>query len=143
MKLTSTYFELPEYQMRKMAKGYQSNTPVNLWGFKAMAGAGALKSNIQDLLAYGAAIFNEEPNQLKKAIKLVKQKHHTDKKVTIGLGWHFSNNLIWHNAGTAGFSSILIIDPIHNTVAAGITNTGTHNVEDLVNELIRMKKKQQ
>ena len=137
LRLTNTFFHVPESHQPKLATGYKGNKSNSHWNFKALAGAGALKSDIQDLLSYGIQTLNEQPATLTDALKLVKQQHYAHKGARIALGWHFSGPYIWHNGGTGGFSTMLMIDPNRRIVAAAMTNADPNNdVEDIVSYLM-------
>lgn len=116
--------------------GYSGKYEVPHWHFKALAGAGSVNSSIKDLMTYGLAILKADHPELKEAIKLSSRSHYEHQGLTLGLGWHIRKGVLWHNGGTAGFRSMLMIDPSQNKVAAGITNQAEHDVEDLVRHLI-------
>ncbi len=134
--MTQSYADSAQVPSDLKATGYAGDDEVSSWHFKALAGAGAVNTNIKDLMTYGLAILHADNDQLKEAIKLSKQIHYQSKKLTLGLGWHFSKNALWHNGGTGGFRSILIIDPEQNKVVAGITNQSEHNIEDIVKHIL-------
>ncbi|WP_395376697.1 serine hydrolase domain-containing protein [Marinicella sp. W31] len=137
LNLANTFFHVPESQQIHLATGYKGGQATSHWSFKALAGAGALKSNIKDLLSYGIQTLNEQPESLNAALKLVKQQHFSHKGVRIALGWHFSGPFIWHNGGTGGFSTMLMIDPNRRIVVAAMTNADpNNNVEDIASALM-------
>ena len=137
MGLTNTYFHVPLDKQMYLATGYRGNQATSHWNFKALSGAGSLKSDIKDLVKYGVSTLNENPDKLKTALQLTKQQHFSDKGVRVALGWHFSGPGIWHNGGTGGFSTMLMIDPTRNMVAAAMTNNDPNSsVDDIIGYLM-------
>ncbi|MBC9798525.1 serine hydrolase domain-containing protein, partial [Sinomicrobium weinanense] len=131
LQLKHTYIEVPKQQSTKLATGYMGRQSVSHWDFDALAGAGALKTNITELLAYGKSYLDPE-NPLKKAAEISIKPHYTDKnKRKYGLGWHFLEGLAWHNGGTGGFRSFIGINPEKNRVVAIMVNSGSNPADDI------------
>lgn len=136
LKLNQTYMLLDQVPKPLLAQGYRGAAAVDPWQFQALAGAGSIRSSIEDLLAYGVAHLKPEQHDLTAAMQLATTPHFQQDSLRVGLGWHINQaGLIWHNGGTAGFRSIIMIDPIKQQVAAGITNS-TNNLEDMVLHLM-------
>lgn len=133
--LTHTYMQLAQVPEGLLAQGYTGQKPVSAWNFKALAAAGSIRSSINDLLAYGVAYINLN-NILSQAMQLTMTPHYQNDQLSVGLGWHINGGIIWHNGGTQGFKSIIMLDPINKRVAAGITNQSNNDVEDIVAYLI-------
>lgn len=140
LNLNHSYADASLVPEAQLVTGYSGKNPAPHWHFKALAGAGSVNSSIEDLLSFGVAILKADHPELKQAIALSKQIHHHENGIMLGLNWHFDNGIIWHNGGTAGFRSILMIDQKNNTVAAGITNQSEHPVEDVVGHLLNSDK---
>lgn len=138
LNLTQTYMTLDAVPTDQLAQGYAGSSEANAWNFKALAGAGSIRSSIQDLLAYGTVYLNNDQNSISQAMDLVTQVHHESGGLKIGLGWHFTHSgILWHNGATAGFSSMLMIDTNKQKVVAAITNShNKHNVEDIALHLM-------
>ncbi len=132
MQLKQTYMLLEQVPEELLVQGYNGKKASNAWNFKALAAAGSIRSSIQDLLMYGVNHLTFNPEGLKPAMQLAMKTHFQNNNSTVGLGWHINDGIYWHNGGTGGFRSILMIDPINNKVAAGITNHNNHDVEDIV-----------
>ncbi|RNL91025.1 serine hydrolase [Sinomicrobium pectinilyticum] len=131
LKLEYTYVKIPKEKASDIATGYLGNRPVSQWDFKAMAAAGALKTNITDLLHYGKSYLDPE-SPLKKAAGLTLQTHYTDRThKKYGLAWHYSGGIAYHNGGTGGFRSFIALNPERKRVVVMITNTGSNSVDDM------------
>ena len=117
---------------------------VSNWDFSILAGAGAIFSTVEDLSQFALAQF-EDSN---KALQLTRKKtFEVNENMDIGLGWHIlkapSKNLwYWHNGGTGGYSSSMVIDEqtkngiiILSNVSAFNPNMG--NIDKLCFELMK------
>ncbi len=135
LSLESTFMTLEDVPEQHLAVGYAGNRTASAWNFKALAGAGSIRSSISDLLAYGVAHINQ-PEQLENAMALATDTHFQKDKLRVGLGWHFNGDMMWHNGGTGGFRSMLVIDPKNKKVVAAITNNNQHDVEDIAMHLM-------
>ncbi len=84
---------------------------VPYWHFDALAGAGAIVSNVEDLTQFAHAQFDASNAVLAKTRD---QTFAINEQMSIGLGWHLiavgENTWCWHNGGTAGFSTSMALD---------------------------------
>ena len=82
------------------------------WEFSVLSGAGSIFSTVEDLSQFAIAQFDHSNKELKLTrVKTFEVNNNMD----IGLGWHIlksqsSNIWYWHNGGTGGYSSSMIID---------------------------------
>ena len=136
LELNQTFMTLTAVPEAHLAVGYNHFGETAAWNFKALAGAGSIRSSIHDLLSYGIAFTRKNPSELAQAMQLTMQTHYQKDSHQMGLGWHFNNGTWWHNGGTGGFRSIVVIDADNNRVVAGITNQANQDVEDLVAHIL-------
>ncbi|HVB03982.1 MAG TPA: serine hydrolase [Chitinophagaceae bacterium] len=99
----------------RFAKGYDANGEyAGPWNFKALAGAGALRSTAADLLKYAKANLGKAPGWLNKDIQLTHYVTFNSSEATVGLAWHYihpgADTLLFHNGETGGYFSYLAID---------------------------------
>lgn len=119
------------------------------WELSILAGAGGIFSTAEDLSHFAVAQFDYS----NKELKLTREKtFEINDNMDIGLGWHIlksqSDNLwYWHNGGTGGYSSSMVIDEnskngiiILSNVSAFNPNMG--NIEKLCFELMKTLKKE-
>lgn len=97
----------------RLVKGLSKNGEiVSNWDFDVLFGAGGILSTTEDLAKFANAQFNPDNKELemtRKTTFVIKG----DTK--IGLGWHKleSTNgeaLFWHNGGTGGYSSSIVMN---------------------------------
>ena len=82
------------------------------WELSVLAGAGAIFSTVEDLSQFAISQFDNS----NKELKLTRKKtFEVNENLDIGLGWHIlksqsKNFWYWHNGGTGGYSSSMVID---------------------------------
>ena len=128
LNLKNTMALMPVEKIKQMAQGYnQQKQAVPAWDFKVLAGAGAIRSCIGDILKY-ASIFLAPPNEdFKNAITLCEKIVFNADGHTIGLGWQLLNigkrNIYFHNGQTEGFTSFISYDKEKQSAVILLTNT--------------------
>ena len=121
-------------QMQSLiVKGHnKKGIAVSLWDLPTMAGAGALRSNMTDMLKFLAANISEPDTKL---IKSIHETHSPQLKISnkknIGLAWGIGKDqpiLIGHSGGTGGFSSLIAFDPKKKVGLVLLSNTNKSSV---------------
>ncbi len=107
MKETKITFD--DKMKQNLAMGYSQGEQVSNWDIPTLAGAGAIRSSVHDMLIYLQANMGLKKSKLLPAMQLAHQARH-DKPgggTRVGLGWHISKgaegDVIWHNGGTGGY----------------------------------------
>jgi CubicO group peptidase (beta-lactamase class C family) len=107
MKETKITFD--EKMKQNLAMGYSQGVQVSNWDIPTLAGAGAIRSSVHDMLIYLQANMGLKKSKLYPAMQLAHQARH-DKPgggTRVGLGWHISKgaegDVVWHNGGTGGY----------------------------------------
>ncbi|MFD1768162.1 serine hydrolase domain-containing protein [Sphingobacterium suaedae] len=100
------------------------------WNFKAMVGAGGLKSNVKDLIRFAVEQFKMPQEELQYAMALTRQfTFFTPENMDIGLAWHMSmlDGLIYfhHTGGTGGSSSFIGLSPDTKTAVVVLSNAAS------------------
>jgi CubicO group peptidase (beta-lactamase class C family) len=111
--------------------------PTSNWDFDVFAGAGAIKSNVVDMLNF----IDLQVSDTSETIKLMQTKTHEGEPFHLALGWHIipSTGWLWHNGGTGGFKSSLAIDTKTNNGVVILTNISSgHENARFVDELVFM-----
>ena len=102
---------------------------VSNWDFLALAGAGGILSNVEDLSRFALAQFDSSNEEL----KLTRQKtFELNDNMNIGLAWHLiksetGSQWTWHNGGTGGYSSSMAIDIEKNNGVIMLSNVSAFN----------------
>jgi len=120
--LKDTAIALTPAQKARLAAGHDGGlTPTPYWDLDSLAGAGALHSTANDLLAFLAAELGYVDTPLKAAMadQLVPRRQ-AGGNLKVALGWHVSprpgapgepaDEIVWHNGGTGGFRSFVGFD---------------------------------
>ena len=102
--MMDTRITLDDDQKRRLAPGHDADGhPVANWDLPALAGAGALRSTVNDMLRYLEAQFSDAYAGTQSARATV------GGAMSIGLGWHLipskGSMIVWHNGGTGGYRS--------------------------------------
>ena len=124
-----------------MAEGHnQQGNVVPLWDAQAIAGAGALRSNVEDMLTFLAANTGPPETQLERSMRASHEvRESISGQMDIGLNWHVRHvgdeKIVWHNGGTAGFRTFIGFDPDKGVGAVVLTNSG-HGADDIGFHLI-------
>jgi D-alanyl-D-alanine-carboxypeptidase/D-alanyl-D-alanine-endopeptidase len=112
--MKSTAITLSPEMKARLATGHNASMePVPYWDLPTLAGAGALRSNANDMLNFLAANLGYMKSPLTPAMAaMLKETHPTgDPGMSIALGWHIlsheGNELVWHNGGTGGFRTYM------------------------------------
>ena len=98
------------------------------WHLPALAGAGALRSSVRDLLVLLRAHLEPDSTPLDPAVRLVMEPRAKISRVlAVGLGWHILDRKSgvrwwWHNGGTGGFRSFVGFDPSARRAVAVLAN---------------------
>ncbi len=124
----------PEATPRSRAWGGRRGRP--LWDIPTLAGAGALRSTVPDLLRFAAANLDGDGGPLQRAMEDAHASRHTiDPQVRIGLNWHivrpFDRDIVWHNGGTGGFVSFLGLDKARRMAVVVLSNSTASSVDDI------------
>jgi len=103
----------PEMQA-KLVPSYHDGLPARPIDINAFEAAGAIRSNVDDMLVFLAANMGLIRTPLRPAMKnMLKVRREASPGVEIALGWHIMNggNLVWHNGGTAGYHAFVGFEP--------------------------------
>ncbi len=108
-----TRIALPAAMRARVAPGHdEGGTVVGLWDLPAMAGAGALRSTVNDMLKYVRASADSTTRPLGGvlAVTHLRRRPTLSPQTSIGLSWHRTTTpagttIVWHNGGTGGYRS--------------------------------------
>jgi CubicO group peptidase (beta-lactamase class C family) len=135
----------PEMRARLAVGHNEALKPVPNWDLPTLAGAGALRSTVNDLLKFAAMAAGDTASPLAKAMAFSLATRRSTGPAAAGgeiaLGWHINSvnkrALVWHNGGTGGYRSFLAVDPVTRTGVVVLSNTTTGaGVDDIGRHLL-------
>ena len=145
LSMKDTMIDIPAALKKRLAVGHDAELrPVPNWDVPTLAGAGALRSTVNDLLAFLAAVLGYTKTPLAPAMSsmLTARKPTGTAGMEIALGWHVDarpegHELVWHNGGTGGYRSFVGFDPKSRTGVVVLSNTSTSaGVDDIGRHLL-------
>ncbi|MDB5391610.1 MAG: serine hydrolase [Planctomycetaceae bacterium] len=143
LKMSSTKITIDKESQSRLAPGHTGDgRPAANWDLPVLAGAGGVRSTVNDLLLFAAANLAPPKNKLGQAIEMawtVHQKPINKSDSPLGLGWHVvPDGTHWHNGQTGGYHSMILINRATKTGVILITNTATEEVDELATDILRM-----
>jgi serine-type D-Ala-D-Ala carboxypeptidase/endopeptidase len=135
--MTSSGITLNPDETRRFAVGHDAYMRrVAHWDLAALAGAGALRSDADDMLTFLAANIGLTKTPLKSAMDAtlaVKQVPNAPDNEQ-ALGWDVRHSpygdIIWHNGGTGGFRTMIAFNPAAKVGIVVLTNAATEGGGD-------------
>lgn len=123
----------------RLAPGHtESGADAKNWDLPTFAGAGALRSTVNDMLTYIRANADSTSKPLGATLAMThRERYPISPEMAIGLGWHrrktATDVIVWHNGGTGGYrtftgyleSSGLGVVVLSNT-SQGVDDIGIH-----------------
>ncbi|WP_159441039.1 serine hydrolase [Pedobacter caeni] len=142
LKMNSTVITLTPALKKNMAIGHNAyGKPVANWDMPAVAGNGALRSNVNDMLNFVEANLGLLKSDLYPAMELshVKQLRKGNDNAFITLGWTlFDDNgkqILLKDGATAGYSSLVAIDKKNKRGIVVLTNS-LNQVKDIAYHML-------
>jgi serine-type D-Ala-D-Ala carboxypeptidase/endopeptidase len=126
--MTDTRITLDAAGKARLARGHTATgVPTANWDLLTLAGAGALRSTVNDLLKFLAANLDTLSKPLGPVLAATRfARRDIDPQMKIGLNWHiltaFQRPLVWHNGGTGGYRSFIGIDPANQRAVVVLSN---------------------
>ena len=139
--MTRTGISLDEDMQSWMANGHDpEGNVVPLWDFSTLAGAGALRSDVTDMLVFLAANTGPAETPLERSMRDSHEvRTQVNKRMAVALNWHVQyvgdEKVLWHNGGTAGFRTFVGFDPAKSVGVVVLTNSA-HGADDIGFHLI-------
>jgi CubicO group peptidase (beta-lactamase class C family) len=141
--MRDTRIALTPTMRSRLAPGHDGGgQPQGLWDLPAIAGAGALRSTVNDMLKYVRANADSasEPLGSVLAVTHAMRRPGPVPQVSIGLAWHRTTTpggrtVVWHNGGTGGYRSFSGFDEATGLGVVVLTNTAV-GVDDIALHLL-------
>jgi len=117
LKMADTAITLTVGMKERLAVGHGANMkPTSNWDIPTLAGAGALRSTVDDMLKFVAANLGLTRTKLSAAFETTHRPRESlgDDGTQVGLGWIVTTEhgraITWHNGGTGGYRSFVGLD---------------------------------
>ena len=116
LRMGDTRTTLLDGMKERLAPPYSlDGKPSRNWNFQVLAGAGALKSSVDDLLKFAAANLGKGDPRLVETLATCHAVRHEPfpARLRVGLAWNHSPVraggawVTWHNGGTGGYSAFI------------------------------------
>lgn len=138
LKMTDSRITLNASMQKRLAPGHGADGKVvPNWDLPTFAGAGALRSTINDMLTYirANADSTSKPLGATLAVTHGERKPAGSPAMTIGLNWHRLRSpkgtvIVWHNGGTGGYRSFTGYSEATGEAVVVLTNSN-NGVDDI------------
>lgn len=145
LAMRDTVVTLSPSLRQRLAPGFaMDGSRASNWDIPTLAGAGALRSTVHDMLVFLRANVSPPSNRLAPAI----QRTHEGRTPTgrpglsVALGWHVLEadgaEIHWHNGGTGGYRSWIGFDRKRG-VAAAVLTSSAQSADAFGIELVKRK----
>lgn len=148
--MSDTRMTLDADQRPRLVPGHDArgNVVAN-WDMDALAGAGGLRSTVDDLLRFVAANLAPDDGPLGKALALAQgPRFDSGSGDRVGLAWQLlrdpysHRDVVWHNGGTGGYASFLGFDRAANLGIVALSShgdamAGDHSLDDIGLKVLR------
>ena len=145
LKMNSTAIRLSPELQERLATGYSAVLqPVPNWDLPTLAGAGALRSTVDDMLQFVAANLGLVESNLGPAMQETHASRHQTgmPDMEIGLAWHIlkkhGSEIVWHNGGTGGYHSFIGFDRKKRLGVVVLSNAST-DIDDIGRHILEPK----
>jgi D-alanyl-D-alanine-carboxypeptidase/D-alanyl-D-alanine-endopeptidase len=126
----------------RLAPGHDADgEPAANWDFDALAGAGALRSSVNDMLRFLRANLGMGAPELQPAFTLAQKAVRPVSELgQIGLVWPIlpDGKTTWHNGGTGGYRSMLALNREKRQGVVVLCNTANEAVTPLGFALLKL-----
>ena len=129
LNMTMTGVKLSPPMKAALAKGHDpSGALAANWDLDVLAGAGALRSNMTDMLKFLDANVGPPKDDLERAMRLAQQPSSKAAGPKIGLNWITQTtksgyDIVWHNGGTGGYGAYIGFDQKRGVGVVLLANT--------------------
>jgi CubicO group peptidase (beta-lactamase class C family) len=132
--MRETRIALSEGMKSRLAQGHdEGGLAVPLWNLPTLAGAGALRSTIEDMMIFLRGNLEPGGTPLAAAIALSQQPRQSMgllSRTKIALAWLVrSDGIIWHNGQTGGYHGFIGFWPERGVGVVVLSNRATQEVD--------------
>jgi CubicO group peptidase (beta-lactamase class C family) len=136
--MTHTGITLTPWMKEHLALGHDAAGAVTSnWDIATLAGAGAIRSTMTDMLRFLDANLHTDRGPLGSALAFAHEERGSTgaPNTGIGLNWIVSrfpeDTIVWHNGGTGGYRTFLGFIPSKQVGVVVLTNSGGAGADDI------------
>jgi CubicO group peptidase (beta-lactamase class C family) len=137
LKMKDTVVALTPELKKRLARGHDATlAPAANWDIPTLAGAGALRSTVDDMLLFLAANIGLTQSPISAALELSQRPRQEfgGPETQIGLGWLIrtvhGRTIHWHNGGTGGYHSFVGFDKDRKRGVVVLSNS-VNDIDDI------------
>ena len=129
LQMDSTAVYLTPEMKENLAPGHDAAMKKTAnWDIPTLAGAGGIRSDVDDMLTFLAANMGLIKSPLQPAMKkMLSVRKFALPGTDIAMGWHIAkgqNEMVWHNGGTGGYHSFVGFEPHRKVGVVVFSNSG-------------------
>ena len=135
--MNSTGVTLTPDMQKRLAPGHTETLQrASNWDIITLAGAGGIRSTVNDMFKFLAANMGLRPSPLQPAMKAMLSQRRASAKenVDVAIAWHIINrygdDIIWHNGGTGGYHTFMGFDP-KKQLGIIVLSNATNDIDDI------------
>jgi CubicO group peptidase (beta-lactamase class C family) len=126
-----TAMQLSPEMQTNLISGFSGGNKAPSIEVSALKGAGAIRSNVDDMLIFLAANMGLIETPLRPAMKkMLSVRRAVSPGVQIAMGWHIANGVVCHNGGTNGYHAYVGFEP-HRKTGVVVLSNSTEATDDL------------
>ncbi|MCH9654318.1 MAG: serine hydrolase [Planctomycetes bacterium] len=142
LKMSDTTITLSSAQAKHLAPPHNAALLLEKsWDFDSLAGCGAIRSNLDDMLLFAKASLDPPDGQLGKTIELAWKQHKppAEANLAMGLGWMIAGDRStrWHNGQTGGYHCMILVNRSLKSATVLLCNTAVMDVDALAQQIFQ------
>jgi D-alanyl-D-alanine-carboxypeptidase/D-alanyl-D-alanine-endopeptidase len=138
LRMTNSAITLSPWMTSHLALGHDAQGKVvPLWDLPTLAGAGAIRSTMDDMLKFMAANLHPERGAMGQAMAFAHEPRASagGPNASIGLNWITrragTDTIVWHNGGTGGYRTFAGFVESTGMAVVVLTNSGNAGADDI------------
>ncbi len=138
LQMNHTAIHPTDEMKAQLIDGYHGDQKTPSIPITVLAPAGAIRSNVDDMLIFLAANMGLIRTPLLPAMKyMLKVRREASPGVQIALGWHIMNGgtLVWHNGGTFGYHAFVGFEP-KRKIGIVVLSNSTEFTDDMAQQIL-------
>ncbi|MBI4881230.1 MAG: beta-lactamase family protein [Planctomycetes bacterium] len=118
-----------------------NSRPLTPWNFDALAGCGAIRSTVRDLLLFAALQLDPDRTPLARAIRRSHERLFSlaADGSAVAYGWHVGEGgrTLGHNGQTGGFHALLLIAPAERAAVAILASSTSGKIDEIGVQILK------